>query len=72
MSRITSEITEEMTKKSNIEKFLQQLVKKWTSATDSNTQQTSRARQIKLADKSINALKLASILPHINTSNMCA
>ena len=35
-----------------------------------NAQQTSRARQIRLIDKSINALKLPSILPHINTWNI--
>ena len=35
-----------------------------------NAQQTSRARQIRLIDMSIDALKLSSILPHINISNI--
>ena len=76
MCRITREITDEMTKKrikrrERLSKYLQQLVEQWSLARDSKTlirgKHQEREREIRLVGKSINTLKLSSILPHINT-----
>ena len=52
-----------------LRKYLQQLVENgvWQLVARYHYKQTSKAKQIRLVDRSINALKFFSILPHINT-----